>query len=319
MSDVIQARAHLLQQIGDHVRNGYRWWVSGTVPLKRAQAWTEKARTLYRTDEDRNRRARAKKAGRGSAYLMMYPLDRSLDNDRLGWVLLVADGDHVAHKLERLHRTENTPVELFGYSLVREPRPEKASPVWTWRMTRATYEAWRERIIDAVRRGSAFDVRQVLRTLQGAPGFAGIRGQVKALHRLIRYEWTATYGKRSEPPALPKIYYCRRMTVVSVSLPAYVRALAQKRREAAVEAAESVKTAARIQAATGDAQHPVRQMRLELPSSGKDHVRHVATCAAEIPVAWSSPESMPTGVCSPLQSAAADIRILAHLEASGGL
>lgn len=257
MTDVIQARAHLMQQIGDHVRNGYRWWTSGTVPLARAVAWAEKARTLYRTDEDRNRRARAKKQGRGSAYLLMYPLDRSLDNNRLGWLLLITDGDHVAHKLEKLHRAEDDPAEIFGYMLVREPRPDRASPVWTWRMSRETYQAWRERVIGTVRRGSAFDVRQLLKALQGAPGFSGVRGQIKALHRLIRHEWAATHGKRAKPPALPKIWYCRRMAVLSVTLPAYLRALAQSRREAVVEAVEAVETNARIEVAIGRTPHPV--------------------------------------------------------------
>jgi hypothetical protein len=270
MPNVIQARAHLMQQIGDHIRNGYRCWASGTVPLGRAVAWAEKARTLYRTDEDRNRRARAKKRGLGSAYLFMYPLDRSIDNNRLGWVLLVTDGDHVAHKLEKLHRAEDDSLEIFGYALVREPRSERASPVWTWRFNPETYHAWRETIIDTVRRGSAFDVRQLLRRLQGAPGFSGIRAQIKALHRLIRYEWTAAHGKRSVPPALPRIWYCQRMTVVSVSLAAYLGALAQKRRQAVVEATESIETATPIEAAIEDAVQPVQQMRLELASSGRD-------------------------------------------------
>lgn len=276
MTDVIQARAHLMQQIGDHVRNGYRCWITGTVPLGRAVAWAEKARTLYRADEDRNRRARAKKQGRGSAYLLMYPLDRSIDNNRLGWVLLFTDGDHVAHKLEKLHRAEEDPLEIFGYALVREPRRQKASPVWTWRLARGTYHAWRETIIDTVRRGSAFDVRQVLRSLQSAPGFSGIRAQIKALHRLIRYEWIARHGKRSEMPGLPKILYCRRMTVVSVSLPAYLRALAQKRKEAVVQAAESLETSTRIKAAIGDAGQPVRQMRFELSSPDQNLVHPAA-------------------------------------------
>lgn len=280
MTDVIQARAHLMQQISDHVRNGYRWWISGTVPLARASAWAEKARTLYRTDEDRNRRARARKLGRGSAYLLVYPLDRSIDTNRLGWLLLVTDGDHVAHRLEKLRRAEDHPVEIFGYTLVREPRAQSASPVWTWRMNRESYHAWRERIIDAVRRGSEFDVRQVLRTLQGAPGFSGIRGQVKALHRLLRYEWAAARGKRSEPPGLPKIWYCRRMSIVSVSLPAYLRALAQKRRDAVVNAAESLNTVSRIEAANADLGQPVRRLRFELPSPDDGHMSSTSTCAA---------------------------------------
>ena len=57
MTDVIQARAHLMQQVSDHVRNGYRHWVTGTVSLERARAWSEKAVKLYDVEQDRNRRA----------------------------------------------------------------------------------------------------------------------------------------------------------------------------------------------------------------------------------------------------------------------
>jgi hypothetical protein len=271
MTDVIQARAHLMQQVGDHVRNGYRWWCAGTVPIAKAVAWAAKAETLYHVEEDRNRRARAKKAGRGSAYFLMYPLDRSIDNQRLGWLLLVADGIHAAHQSEKLRRAEGDPVTMFGYSLVREPRPAHDKPVWTWRMNRATYEAWRERVIDTVRRGSDFDIRQMLKTLSGAPGFSAIRAQVKALHRFIGYEYARKHGKRSKPQyTLPRIWKCPRMEVVRVSLPAYLRALAEKRKEAAAAARESIETGARIKAEIGDAAQPVRQRSLKLQVRAPD-------------------------------------------------
>lgn len=242
MTDVIQARAHLMQQVSDHVRNGYRHWVTGTVSLERARAWSEKAVKLYDVEQDRNRRARAKKAGRGSAYLLFYSLNRSLDTKQLGWILLVTDGDHPAHKLERLRRAETSPVTLFGYNLVREPKPDNAHPPWTWRMSHATYQAWRERIIDVIRRGSEFDLQQVLKVLRGAPGFAGVRGQIKALHRLIRYEWTAHHGKRTPQPTLPRIWFAPRMQVVRVPLSAYLTAHKRAQDEHAAKLVEGQST-----------------------------------------------------------------------------
>lgn len=309
--DVIQARAHLMQQVNDHVRNGYRWWVSGTVPLEKAQTWAEKARVLYGTDEDRNRRARSKKAGRGSAYLLMYPLDRSIDNNRLGWILLVTDGIHPAHSGERLHRAEDDAVSIFGYTLVREPRKEKSQPVWTWRMTRSTtYEAWRERVIDTVRRGSGYDVRQMLKQLAGAPGFSAIRAQIKALHRLVGYEWERRHGKQAKKEyTLPRIWKCARMRIVSVDLSTYLRALAERRKEAAAAAADSAERAPELEPeviypteppaeqdpsaqprkssgrhARGENAQPVRQRSLPLPpmsaSSSPPAVRNSSSTAS---------------------------------------
>lgn len=280
MTDVIQARAHLMQQVGDHVRNGYRWWCAGTVPIEKAAAWASKAEALYHVSEDRNRRARAKKAGRGSAYLLMYPLDRSVHNNRLGWILLVTDGIHAAHQGEKLRQAEDDPVMMFGYALVREPRKEKSKPVWTWRMSRDTYQAWRERIIDTVRRGSDYDIRQLLKTLSGAPGFSAIRAQVKSLHRLVGYEWVARHGKRTKPQyTLPRVWKVARMEVVRVSLPAYLRALAEKRREEAAEARDSIATGARIEAEIGDAAQPVRQRSLQLQVPVSEAVHQVESVA----------------------------------------
>jgi len=223
MTDIIQARAHLMQQVSDHVRHGYRHWATGTVSLERARAWSEKAVKLYDVNQDRNRRARAKKAGLGSAYLLFYTLDRSLDT-KLGWILLVTDCDHPAHKLEKLRRAETSPVTLFGYILVREPKPGKTHRPWTWRMSHDTYQGWRERVIDVIRRGNDLDLQQVLKVLRGSPGFAGVREQIKTLHRLVRYEWIARHGKGSHRPTLPRIWFAPRMQVVRVPLSTYLTA-----------------------------------------------------------------------------------------------
>ncbi|HZT04561.1 MAG TPA: hypothetical protein VFA39_20095 [Steroidobacteraceae bacterium] len=303
--NVIQARAHLMQQINDHVRNGYRHWCTGTVPLSKAQAWAQKAEHLYDIGIDRNARARRKKAKLGSAYMYLYPLDRSLDNNRVGWVLLVTDGLHPAHLGEKLHRAEDDPVELFGYQLVREPRAGKEKPVWTWRMKRAAYDAWRERIIDVVRRGSDYDVRRMLLQLSAAPGFAAIRAQIKALHRLVNAEWARRH-KRTEKRGytLPRIWKCARMRIVSVDLSTYLQALHERRREAAAEAAGSAELAPKIEpeeiypseppsetarkengrATRNDTAQPVRQRALSLlptPASPTSAPASDSTSAAD--------------------------------------
>lgn len=238
---VIEARAHLMQQVNDLVRNGYRNWCTGTVPLAKAQAWASKAETLYHISKGKDARTRDKRAGLGSVYLLMYRLDRSLDNSRLGWILLVSDGIHAAHAGEKLRRAEDDPVELFGYQLVRETRAEKKGLVWTWKMKRTAYESWRERIIDVVRRGSDYDVRRMLRDLHSAPGFSAVRAQLKHLRDLVNAEWKRTHKNSAKRGyTLPKIWKARRMHVPRVELSVYLDALREARRAAAAEAGESI-------------------------------------------------------------------------------
>lgn len=228
MSEIIPVRAHLMQRVSDHVRNGYRFWCSGTVSTSRAISWAEKAEKLYDTRADRNRRARAKARGFGSAYLFFYLLDRR-ERTRIGWILLVSDGKHLAHDLERgnLRRAEHDPPHLWDYLLVRETRAGRPEPVWTWRLSRNAYEAWRLRIVDTARRGSERDVRQTAQSLNAIPGFGGIRNQLKALQRLIRYEWARVHGNHSRAPQGLRLWRVRRMAIKAVPLRDALRELAR--------------------------------------------------------------------------------------------
>jgi hypothetical protein len=160
---VIIHRLSLLQRAADLVRSGHYAHATGVVDAEKAMSWARKAERYYAVLLDRNRRARAKVRGEGSAYLLFHELEPG----RLLWVLLVTDGDHPAHRLEHLqHALEPTQrLELFGYELVRLTKEGIDRPVWTWRMSAQSYEALRMRVIDTVRRGDALAVRQLISSL----------------------------------------------------------------------------------------------------------------------------------------------------------
>ncbi|MFA7484163.1 MAG: hypothetical protein WC314_26950 [Vulcanimicrobiota bacterium] len=174
----------------------------------------------YRIDLDRNRRARAKKAGEGCAVLLTWESSPGV----LAWFLLVSPGDHPAHQLERLRDAldPQSRITLTGYELIRATRPGAAAPSWTWRMTASTYTDWRRRIIDMVRRGDGLTLRQAIVSLHRVPGFAGSRSQVKKCLTLLKAEWKRSRGSEALP-ALPKLLpYVRRVGSASVGLSAWL-------------------------------------------------------------------------------------------------
>lgn len=220
---VIIHRLSLLQRAADLVRTGHYHHAVGVVDADKAMAWARKAERYYAVLLDRNRRSRAKARGEGSAYLLFHEIEAR----RLLWVLLVSDGDHPAHRLERLrHALEaEQRLELFGYELVRLTKDGSERPVWTWRMSAESYEALRTRVIDTVRRGDAHTMRQLIVSLYRSAGFRGVRSQVGKTVALLRAEWKRRRGAESLP-RLPKLLpYVQRLSIEVVPLTVWLSAI----------------------------------------------------------------------------------------------
>jgi hypothetical protein len=222
---VIIHRLSLLQRAADLVRTGHYHHATGVVDADKAMSWARKAERYYAVLLDRNRRSRAKARGEGSAYLLLHEIEAG----RLLWVLLVSDGDHPAHRLERLrHALDPTQrLELFEYELVRMTKEGFDRPVWTWRMSAETYEALRTRVIDTVRRGDVHTVRQLIASLYRSAGFRAVRSQVGKTVALLRAEWKRRRG--TEPlPRLPRLLpYVQRLRIETIPLAVWLSA--QKR------------------------------------------------------------------------------------------
>jgi hypothetical protein len=223
---VILSRTALMQSVSDAVRLGYHHYATGSVTADRAASWARKACRYYGVDLDRNRRARAKLAGEGRAFLFLH------ENapQELVWALCCTDGDHPAHRLEQLRDARSEPITLSGYELVRMTRPGSAHPAWTWRFARPTYETRRAEVVDTARRGDPMRVRQLVHSLYAVPGFAGLRRQTGKLVALLRREWRRARGRDAELPYLPaKLFYVQRTRVDRVPLSVWL-SLVQRQR-----------------------------------------------------------------------------------------
>ena len=238
---VFEHKAVFLQRLADYVRTGHVHWTSGEVSLDKAAATARKFDRLYAVGRSRHQRAWARQRGEASAVWLLWrrsqppsvkPLPPSAGEPgqtaawpepTLVWVLLVTQGEHLAHRLETLRdaRTAAGRLVFEHLELVALPRAGQAQPSWTWRLSDAGVLGWRALLIDCARRQPwrlAFEVQQLARL----PGFAGCRAQVKKLMRLARAEHRRRCPSQ---PALvcPRQPYVQRLADTGMRLSALLR------------------------------------------------------------------------------------------------
>jgi hypothetical protein len=223
---VFKYKTSFLQNVQDHVRVGYSDYCCGYVEAHAAAGLARRFALYYRTDLDRNRRARVKKTGQACAVMLMHELNRE---GRLFWILLLSPGEHPARRLERLHSAHHPlhRISIDRFELVRMTRPGSDVPAWTWRLTGIFYDALRASVIDTVRRGKPRDIRVLIAGLFRMPGFRGVRIQVGKCCSLFRASWQRS---RSDPlPAFPrKLFYVSRLPAISVPLTTWIAAQRDK-------------------------------------------------------------------------------------------
>lgn len=192
---VLDTKTQFMQALQRAVGDGFPHHTSGTVPLEKARRLVRKFRDTYLIHLTAQQRWRRKKLGLANARLFLW---RERPDSDLTFVLLVSDGEHPAHDLEKLKdgRKDGQRLRLTGYELVPHQREGAAHHSWTWRMTKQTADDWRARILQAVRHQNRTDMAQAWYSLNHVPGFGGCRAQVRVLVKLFRAEWK----RRSKQP-----------------------------------------------------------------------------------------------------------------------
>lgn len=216
---VLLTKSVLLQRCADLVRLGHFWHISGVVPYARAAALARKFRDTYLVHLSKDSRYRRKKnAGLGNAHLLLWQHHETALE--LTFVLLVTDGDHPAHILERLSDARVQRLTITGYELVRQTRAGATSKFsWTWRMTETTYQGWRDRVRMATRSREDLLMRQSWYSLHRVPGFAPIRQQARKIEALMRGEYKRAH-RGPFPFSHTRIRYIQRLSVLSKPLSA---------------------------------------------------------------------------------------------------
>jgi len=216
-----------MQRHADYVRRGYRWWTAGAVEVARALRLVRRFEALYEVNLHRNTRRRRRKRGEGIALLLLYQLpgqtrygQPDIAPSHIGWTLLVTDGECGARHREVLRdgAQRTTRLMIGPYELVRLSRHSQCTAAWSYRMSRAYYQAWRERVIRSARGDPEELPVRVLAELYREPGFAGVRSQVGHICALYRREWRRRRGIRDAFPKLPRLAYVQRLPTTSTPL-----------------------------------------------------------------------------------------------------
>jgi hypothetical protein len=176
---VIRYKTLLMQRLLDLVHHGYRHYTAGEISATRAQALCDKFQCRYEVGLSMNQRAYRKAQGHANARLILADLNH---DDSLHWFLMVTDGEHAAHALEKLKDalTPGERIHVSGYELLRLPHSKAAGGTvrLTWRMTHESERQWRYQIRFAfLRSGKSAPFWR--RTRQGAAVIASRRPSMK--------------------------------------------------------------------------------------------------------------------------------------------
>lgn len=218
---------------------GYRFYVTGIVPLEKVQALVQRFAERYELSAGKDRRHYLRKSGIARFNLVLFP--RPGETAFQFW-LLKTEGDDPLASMERWRDAHADCLPwIWRYELVRLPVPvglqkryrkpledprearrtQRIRPVtWTWRFTAQAMDAIRARIRSTVQRPDA-ELEQLLHGLKTTPGFRGNRDQLRQL-----FYYVVEQSKRAGRPlpALPKtIRWVRPMQVACVPLSALVR------------------------------------------------------------------------------------------------
>ncbi|MBU2804950.1 hypothetical protein HF292_015730 (plasmid) [Acidithiobacillus ferruginosus] len=232
-----------MQRLSDAVRTGYAHYVCGTIPLEKAAAFCEKQAERYRLSWSPVKTRAERKAGKAVYRLIL--LQEESAPDEIHWWLLRTEGAMSPEAgREKWRDGLRDKITIGAYELVRHTKAGADHPVWTWRMEKAREQALRDTLVLLIRQKRDAQLEQLIESVWRAPGFSGIRDQVKKLAKLLHQEWKRSRGQDEAMPAIPeRIGYLRRLPSLGRRLE---ELLAGKPRERAVRKAKVVTQKRRV-------------------------------------------------------------------------
>tara|TARA_R110001592_G_scaffold360416_1_gene668747 strand:+ start:95 stop:826 length:732 start_codon:yes stop_codon:yes gene_type:complete len=216
--DVQKYKTVVMQRIQQAASRGYIYYTSGEIPLRKATNLANKFAVLYEIDANENRRSYKKRKGEANGFLYLFPKKNS---DNFHWWLMATEGTGDIHNSEKLIKIFDKHNRLNwnnDYELLLVPKINGKHSI-SWRMTRKCYQEWNDRIRKSIRQRYNDDkAKQAIWSLSRAPGFSGIREQVKNLYKLYAGEWKRSRKQTGEAPKLPPIGYVRGLKSETIPL-----------------------------------------------------------------------------------------------------
>ena len=197
-----------MQRIGDAVRAGFSLYTSGSIKLSKLPFLLQKFAERYQVNGTRMQDHRAGQEKRDVGRFYSHHVE---GEEMVSWILLYKPGRDPDSR-EKWRDAKADRIEYKGYELVRATKKEKATPAWTWRMTRQHYRTLHDEMVFAIRGKQDAVVEQIIYSTSKAPGFAGVREQVKGIWEILRSEWKRRRAKGEPVPKIPPtIGYVRRL------------------------------------------------------------------------------------------------------------
>ena len=251
-----QSKALTMADLADCVASGYVYAVQGTIDLANAFAFANKMHERYEIDIDPSKRSRRRAKGIAQVHLFFYPVR---DTAKLHYWMLRTDGTlpeddtetwvDVRHSNSRL--TWENEYELVRLPVAKKLRQKYAEHgrksnemPWTWRFTKHNHHVMRSRVKQAVleyaKNGRSKLLRQVVWSLNHAPGFRGVREQIFWLGTYMQQVWkkgqmakgsSKRAGKKNKVLPLPDRFALKPKTLQKRKCKEYSVAFCQHRYE----------------------------------------------------------------------------------------
>ncbi len=214
-------RAVWMQRVVDLVRTGHHWYIDGVCPLERLPELHDKLDRIYDHSMTRMQASRHRKTGASTARFLsvIRPGGKEVD-----WILLRTNGNlpPLAQDIrERWKDPRKDRISYGDYEIFQMTKVGAKKPVWTWKFQRNFVMAAREFLIYTIKTNNIHAIDIFLRPILRAPGFAGIRQDVKKIRELVVSEWRKTGKSKDQMPEMPPIV-------------GYIRKLADKTEKASV-------------------------------------------------------------------------------------
>lgn len=196
---VLHGKTVYLQRIQEAVAAGYVHAFMGSVALSKAQKLVNKFAEVYGVGRAKDERYRRRAQGLGNATLIL----RFNEEAAIDFALLVTEGEHPAHHLEKLRDARREPLRYREFELALLTLKGRSRPTLTWRLDPETFDAWKKRLHLHTAHYDRSGLYQDWFSLYRVPGFAGIRRQVGELVAYWRRDWQQLRGDDPCPVCYP--------------------------------------------------------------------------------------------------------------------
>lgn len=184
---LLLTRLSFMQQIQKAATSGYVYYITGTCTAIKLPGLVKKFEKYYQINQTRQQVYRKKQKGDASAKFFIYA--HTTDKTAFFWVLMVTQGQHLSHEIEKLQNlTERKTRLIYGdYQLIQKPS-SKGKPSFTWSLTTDAFHYYSSLIRNTLRSHNSGAANDLLKHLSLMPGFVGIRQQRKDLQKIWQCE-----------------------------------------------------------------------------------------------------------------------------------